>query len=47
VIAFTSHGVDFASVIAKGSIFGVQFHPEKSGEPGALILSNFKDMLMR
>jgi glutamine amidotransferase len=47
VMATTSHGVEFASVIAKESVFGVQFHPEKSGEPGAMVLRNFRDMLMR
>ena len=41
VVAETSYGVDFASVVAKGNVYGTQFHPEKSGKPGAKILLNF------
>ncbi len=39
--ARTSYGVNFASVIAQGSVFGVQFHPEKSQDLGLRILANF------
>jgi imidazole glycerol phosphate synthase glutamine amidotransferase subunit len=41
VVALSSHGADFAAVVEKQNIFGVQFHPEKSGEPGAQLLQNF------
>lgn len=34
-------GVDFCSVVKKGSVCGCQFHPELSGEYGQLILKNF------
>lgn len=34
VMGTTSYGYDFASVIAKDSIVGVQFHPEKSHRYG-------------
>lgn len=40
-LACTEHGVEFPSVIAKGSVYGTQFHPEKSGEKGMKILWNF------
>jgi imidazole glycerol phosphate synthase glutamine amidotransferase subunit len=40
-VALCNHGADFAAVIEKRNIFAVQFHPEKSGEPGAQLLQNF------
>jgi glutamine amidotransferase len=39
--ATTEHGSTFASVVQRGYIAGVQFHPEKSGEVGLRILRNF------
>ena len=30
-----------ASIVQRGHVAGVQFHPEKSGEVGLLILRNF------
>lgn len=41
VVAETSYGVVFASIIAKGNVYGCQFHPEKSGRDGATLLRNF------
>jgi glutamine amidotransferase len=40
-VASTEHGEAFASVVQRGQIAGVQFHPEKSGETGLRILGNF------
>jgi imidazole glycerol-phosphate synthase subunit HisH len=39
--ATTDYGVDFASVIERGRVFGIQFHPEKSQDVGLRILQNF------
>jgi imidazole glycerol phosphate synthase glutamine amidotransferase subunit len=40
-VALCNHGSDFAAVVEHENVFGVQFHPEKSGEPGAQLLGNF------
>ena len=41
VIATTHYGYSFASVVAKGKIWGIQFHPEKSQDVGLQMLRNF------
>jgi len=41
VIAETDYGSRYASVVAHGDIFGVQFHPEKSQAAGLQLLANF------
>jgi glutamine amidotransferase len=40
-VATTMHAIPFASVVEAGQLFGVQFHPEKSGEAGVRMLRNF------
>ncbi len=39
--ASSEYGLSFAGVVERGNIFGVQFHPEKSGNVGLAILKNF------
>lgn len=41
VAGTTRHGGDFASSVARGRIFAVQFHPEKSADAGLRVLKNF------
>jgi glutamine amidotransferase len=38
------YGVEFAAAIRHENYFGVQFHPEKSGEVGLKILQNFLEL---
>lgn len=41
IIGTTDYGVRFASAVNFGSLFSVQFHPEKSGRFGLRVLENF------
>ena len=44
IVTTTDYGVDYASVVGNETIFGVQFHPEKSQELGLRILRNFGEL---
>lgn len=41
IIGTTNYGVNFTSAVKKKNFYGVQFHPEKSGESGLALLNNF------
>ena len=41
VAGVTEYGIEFCSMIIKDNLFATQFHPEKSGEPGLKMYSNF------
>ncbi|GAB3048624.1 imidazole glycerol phosphate synthase subunit HisH [Stenotrophomonas tumulicola] len=40
-VAACDHGGLFSAVVEHGRYFGAQFHPERSGDTGALLLRNF------
>jgi imidazole glycerol phosphate synthase glutamine amidotransferase subunit len=44
-LARTTHGRSFTSAIARGSLLGVQFHPERSGTDGLRLLRNFVELV--
>ena len=43
-VARTSYTVDFVSMISRGNLFAMQFHPEKSQEHGLGIIAKFCKM---
>ncbi|EMJ0764258.1 imidazole glycerol phosphate synthase subunit HisH [Campylobacter upsaliensis] len=40
-IATCEYSKPFSAAVKKGNFYGVQFHPERSGEAGELLLKNF------
>ncbi len=40
-VAYTDYGSPLTAAVQKGNIFGVQFHPEKSGKQGLQVLKKF------
>ena len=45
LIADCSYGIQVPAVVARGNVFGTQFHPEKSGNIGIQILKNFGELI--
>jgi glutamine amidotransferase len=41
ILSRTDYGEDFASIVGKENVIGVQFHPEKSQINGLRLLENF------
>ena len=40
-VTWATHGHDFIAAVENGSLCATQFHPEKSGDAGAQLLSNW------
>jgi glutamine amidotransferase len=43
----TDYGIEFVSAIWKDNVFGIQFHPEKSGEKGLQVMRNFGKLCLK
>lgn len=44
VSAYTDYGGKVPALVSSGTVFGAQFHPEKSGEIGLNIIRNFTEL---
>jgi len=44
VLARTDYGASIVAAVGHKNVYGCQFHPEKSGETGLLILKNFGEL---
>lgn len=43
-LASSEYGMPFSAAIHKNNFYGVQFHPERSGDAGATLLENFLNL---
>jgi glutamine amidotransferase len=43
-LAATEYGGRLSAVVRRANFYGVQFHPERSSQPGERILRNFLDL---
>lgn len=47
VVGSAEYGAEFTSVVERENVYGVQFHPEKSGPDGLALLANFARICAR
>jgi glutamine amidotransferase len=47
VLGTAGYGAEFVSAVARPPLYGVQFHPEKSGPDGLRLLGNFVGSCVR
>lgn len=47
VVATTDYGINYASVVRRGNVWGIQCHPEKSQAVGLRILRNFVSIVSK
>lgn len=45
VAAYCEYGSRVTALVNRGTVYGAQFHPEKSGKTGLKILSNFAELI--
>ena len=44
IVATSEYGAELTAAVAKGNVYGCQFHPEKSGNVGLAILRAFNEL---
>ena len=44
-MTWAEHGEPFVAAVENGPLWAMQFHPEKSGDAGAHLLSNWLETL--
>lgn len=47
IVATCDYGQEIVAVVAKGNVYGVQFHPEKSSAKGLRLIQNFGRMVQK
>ena len=47
LVASSDYGIDFAAIVGRGNVLGVQFHPEKSQGVGLRMIDNFVRLCRR
>jgi glutamine amidotransferase len=47
VASQTDYGIEFTSAVQRDNLFGIQFHPEKSGAVGLKIIKNFGELCLK
>ena len=45
IIAYSEYGTNISGIVKNGNVYGMQFHPEKSGETGLNLLKAFGEMI--
>jgi glutamine amidotransferase len=47
ILAVTEYRQEFTSIVERNTIYGTQFHPEKSGDTGTRLLKNFASLVRK
>ena len=47
LVAYSEYGKKIPGLVRKDNVYGLQFHPEKSGQVGADILKAYKELIVK
>ena len=47
LVAYSEYGKKIPGLVRKDNVYGLQFHPEKSGQVGADILKAYKELILK